>query len=308
MQIEMRSADEAMTTFYKCCKMECGHRWRDWASSSSISLRFQKLTSIRLQSLYASLALPPFLCQKTKKTTTILHILFDCSSLQNCTIICWIMATMNHDTKQFGKQFLFDDDPKTCWNSAEGAPQCNFQHTVEGGICRPPLHPEELSWRWSFSRSFIHRTSTLCSTFLSLVIHVQQITRLSLKRAQTSLDGWLFISWILLAPVWDEEQMWYTLHFKYFCVTKSNFPPVASVLLHFWLCWYKKTQGGTAAYISELKTYECYVIKQIGSYVLIIFVVEVNMWQESCEKPTNYKFLVLQEHMYTCIVCIQGLH
>ncbi|KAK7478658.1 hypothetical protein BaRGS_00030121 [Batillaria attramentaria] len=29
MQIQTRSADEPMTTFYKCCRMECGHRWRD---------------------------------------------------------------------------------------------------------------------------------------------------------------------------------------------------------------------------------------------------------------------------------------
>lgn len=28
MQIQTRSADEPMTTFYKCCK--CGHRWREW--------------------------------------------------------------------------------------------------------------------------------------------------------------------------------------------------------------------------------------------------------------------------------------
>ena len=30
MQIQTRSADEPMTTFYKCCNGECGHRWRDW--------------------------------------------------------------------------------------------------------------------------------------------------------------------------------------------------------------------------------------------------------------------------------------
>lgn len=29
MQIQTRSADEPMTTFYKCCDMKCGHRWRD---------------------------------------------------------------------------------------------------------------------------------------------------------------------------------------------------------------------------------------------------------------------------------------
>ncbi|XP_069760984.1 DNA-directed RNA polymerase III subunit RPC10-like [Narcine bancroftii] len=29
MQIQTRSADEPMTTFYKCCNPGCGHRWRD---------------------------------------------------------------------------------------------------------------------------------------------------------------------------------------------------------------------------------------------------------------------------------------
>ncbi|XP_076249626.1 RNA polymerase III subunit K [Calliopsis andreniformis] len=29
MQIQTRSADEPMTTFYKCCNPQCGHNWRD---------------------------------------------------------------------------------------------------------------------------------------------------------------------------------------------------------------------------------------------------------------------------------------
>ncbi|CAI9729149.1 DNA-directed RNA polymerase III subunit RPC10 [Octopus vulgaris] len=29
MQIQTRSADEPMTTFYKCCNVECAHRWKD---------------------------------------------------------------------------------------------------------------------------------------------------------------------------------------------------------------------------------------------------------------------------------------
>lgn len=29
MQIQTRSADEPMTTFYKCCSVTCGHRWRE---------------------------------------------------------------------------------------------------------------------------------------------------------------------------------------------------------------------------------------------------------------------------------------
>ncbi|OAF67688.1 DNA-directed RNA polymerase III subunit RPC10 [Intoshia linei] len=29
MQVQTRSADEPMTTFYKCCNPKCGHRWKD---------------------------------------------------------------------------------------------------------------------------------------------------------------------------------------------------------------------------------------------------------------------------------------
>lgn len=29
MQMQIRSADEPMTTFYKCCNNKCGHNWRD---------------------------------------------------------------------------------------------------------------------------------------------------------------------------------------------------------------------------------------------------------------------------------------
>uniref|UniRef100_A0A6V7HQ99 DNA-directed RNA polymerase subunit n=1 Tax=Bracon brevicornis TaxID=1563983 RepID=A0A6V7HQ99_9HYME len=29
MQIQTRSADEPMTTFYKCCNQQCGHNWRE---------------------------------------------------------------------------------------------------------------------------------------------------------------------------------------------------------------------------------------------------------------------------------------
>lgn len=29
MQMQIRSADEPMTTFYKCCNNMCGHNWRD---------------------------------------------------------------------------------------------------------------------------------------------------------------------------------------------------------------------------------------------------------------------------------------
>ncbi|XP_022912625.2 DNA-directed RNA polymerase III subunit RPC10 [Onthophagus taurus] len=29
MQVQTRSADEPMTTFYRCCNQECSHNWRD---------------------------------------------------------------------------------------------------------------------------------------------------------------------------------------------------------------------------------------------------------------------------------------
>jgi hypothetical protein len=29
MQIQIRSADEPMTTFYKCCNIDCSHRWKE---------------------------------------------------------------------------------------------------------------------------------------------------------------------------------------------------------------------------------------------------------------------------------------
>ncbi|KAK4877425.1 hypothetical protein RN001_009931 [Aquatica leii] len=29
MQLQTRSADEPMTTFYRCCNHECSHNWRD---------------------------------------------------------------------------------------------------------------------------------------------------------------------------------------------------------------------------------------------------------------------------------------
>ena len=29
MQVQTRSADEPMTTFYKCCNTSCGYRWKD---------------------------------------------------------------------------------------------------------------------------------------------------------------------------------------------------------------------------------------------------------------------------------------
>lgn len=38
MQIQTRSADEPMTTFYKCCNAQCGHRWREWHLKDMLQL------------------------------------------------------------------------------------------------------------------------------------------------------------------------------------------------------------------------------------------------------------------------------
>ncbi|XP_005090226.1 nuclear receptor 2C2-associated protein isoform X2 [Aplysia californica] len=34
-----------------------------------------------------------------------------------------VSSVLNRDVKQFGKQFLFDGDDETCWNSDQGSPQ-----------------------------------------------------------------------------------------------------------------------------------------------------------------------------------------
>ena len=39
MQLQTRSADEPMTTFYKCCNPQCGHQWREWTSSTLVQQR-----------------------------------------------------------------------------------------------------------------------------------------------------------------------------------------------------------------------------------------------------------------------------
>eukprot|EP00092_Neocalanus_flemingeri_P008657 GFUD01009327.1.p1 GENE.GFUD01009327.1~~GFUD01009327.1.p1 ORF type:complete len:141 (-),score=30.85 GFUD01009327.1:153-575(-) len=36
---------------------------------------------------------------------------------------CRVSSTLNRDTKQFGKKFLFDGRNETCWNSDQGSPQ-----------------------------------------------------------------------------------------------------------------------------------------------------------------------------------------
>jgi len=36
---------------------------------------------------------------------------------------CRVSSTLNRDTKQFGKKYLFDGRDETCWNSDQGSPQ-----------------------------------------------------------------------------------------------------------------------------------------------------------------------------------------
>jgi len=36
---------------------------------------------------------------------------------------CRVSSTLNRDTKQFGKKFMFDNREETCWNSDQGSPQ-----------------------------------------------------------------------------------------------------------------------------------------------------------------------------------------
>merc|ERR1712212_606843 len=48
MQIQTRSADEPMTTFYKCCKMECGHRWKEKARNLRVRGSLYRCTRSKL--------------------------------------------------------------------------------------------------------------------------------------------------------------------------------------------------------------------------------------------------------------------
>ena len=36
---------------------------------------------------------------------------------------CRVSSVLDRNTKELGKQFLFDNDPSTCWNSDQGTPQ-----------------------------------------------------------------------------------------------------------------------------------------------------------------------------------------
>jgi len=43
--------------------------------------------------------------------------------LQGRKYVCRVSSTLNRDTKQFGKKYLFDGCEETCWNSDQGSPQ-----------------------------------------------------------------------------------------------------------------------------------------------------------------------------------------
>jgi len=42
---------------------------------------------------------------------------------QSTPYTCRVSSTLNRDTKQFGKKYLFDGRNETCWNSDQGSPQ-----------------------------------------------------------------------------------------------------------------------------------------------------------------------------------------
>ncbi|XP_059177135.1 nuclear receptor 2C2-associated protein-like [Physella acuta] len=45
------------------------------------------------------------------------------NSLKKNILRTRVSSVLNKDVKQFGKQYLFDDDDETCWNSDQGTPQ-----------------------------------------------------------------------------------------------------------------------------------------------------------------------------------------
>ena len=46
----------------------------------------------------------------------------ECSSIVDLAE-CRVSSVLNRNTKNYGKQFLFDEDPETCWSSDQGTPQ-----------------------------------------------------------------------------------------------------------------------------------------------------------------------------------------
>ncbi|XP_065206716.1 nuclear receptor 2C2-associated protein [Planococcus citri] len=59
---------------------------------------------------------------------------------------CRVSSTLNDDVQNFGKNYMFDENEETCWNSAEGSPQwieilfkenqqvSEFQFQFQGGF------------------------------------------------------------------------------------------------------------------------------------------------------------------------------
>ena len=49
---------------------------------------------------------------------------------------CRVSSTLNRDTKQFGKKFLFDNREETCWNSDQvNIISLDMRSRKNGGIC-----------------------------------------------------------------------------------------------------------------------------------------------------------------------------
>eukprot|EP00126_Sphaerothecum_destruens_P003601 Sdes_comp17363_c1_seq1m6575 len=74
-----------------------------------------------------------------------------------------VSSTLNRDTKQFGKKFMFDHSEETCWNSDQGQPQfveltflkpiwpqkldLMFQGGFVGRICEFWLEDPQSGWK-----------------------------------------------------------------------------------------------------------------------------------------------------------------
>ena len=55
------------------------------------------------------------------------------SLLREKKFVCRVSSTLNRDTKQFGKKFLFDDKEETCWNSDQvQSLQFTLMHEANG--------------------------------------------------------------------------------------------------------------------------------------------------------------------------------
>ena len=80
-QHQIRSADEPMTIFFKCCNPECGHNWREWLECLLINCHL--VVSVRnIVNCLTAEQIVSFTC---KQLLYILHCV-DMQFLPSCTI------------------------------------------------------------------------------------------------------------------------------------------------------------------------------------------------------------------------------